>query len=351
MLKTAKQGDNRMAVTVKTIAEYVGVSRGTVDRALNRRGNVNPEVAARIWATAEELGYRPNLVARALAVKKVDNKKIGVILNAQDNPFYQDVLAGVAQKANEIADFGFEVVVQEAKGYDVSQQLSFIYEMVAQGVNGLILSPINDIAIADALCALEIPVLSVNTDIEGVEKLGHVGSDFDQMGRVAAGLFGISAGQSLMKIGIVAGSRKVLGHNLRIQGFLKEAATQGSNLEVVAIAENNDNDDLSYTVTREMLVQHPDITGLFFCAAGIAGGLKAVKQNSLRGEMRIVTVDLTQTVREHLQSGAVAATICQDPFQQGFLAVETMFQSLLTGSAPAQSVRYMQTQIILKASL
>lgn len=340
-----------MAVTVKTIAERAGVSRGTVDRALNRRGNVNPEVAARVLAVAEELGYRPNLVARALAVKKLENKRIGVILNAQGNPFYQEVLSGVAKKAEEIADFGFEVVVEETKGYDVAQQLALINEMVVQGVNGLILSPINDSSIAAALNALKIPVLSVNTDIEGVEKLGHVGSDFDQMGRVAAGLFALAANHTPIKIGIVAGSRKVLGHNLRIQGFLKEAQAQGDLLEVVAIAENNDNDDVSFAVTNDLIAQHPDVMGLFFCAAGIQGGMRAVKENYLQEKLRIVTVDLTDTVREHLQSGAVVATICQEPYLQGFHALDTMFQHLLTGQAPAVPVRYMETQIKLKASI
>ena len=47
-----------MAVTLQQIAEFAGVSRGTVDRALHNRGRVNPEVAARIRKIADELGYR-----------------------------------------------------------------------------------------------------------------------------------------------------------------------------------------------------------------------------------------------------------------------------------------------------
>ena len=43
-----------MAGTIKEIAEKAGVSRGTVDRALNNRGRVNPEVAERIFEIARE---------------------------------------------------------------------------------------------------------------------------------------------------------------------------------------------------------------------------------------------------------------------------------------------------------
>ena len=74
-----------MSVTSKQIAELAGVSRGTVDRALHNRGRVNPEVAQRILQLAEELGYQPNPIGRAL-VKKAQRFKIGVIMQTIDTP-------------------------------------------------------------------------------------------------------------------------------------------------------------------------------------------------------------------------------------------------------------------------
>ena len=67
-----------MAVTIKEIAEYANVSRGTVDRALHGRGGVKPEVERRIRAIAENMGYKPNSVAKALSnlKKKNDNRII-----------------------------------------------------------------------------------------------------------------------------------------------------------------------------------------------------------------------------------------------------------------------------------
>lgn len=43
--------------TIQEIAEKAGVSRGTVDRALNNRGRINPQVAEKIRQIADELGY------------------------------------------------------------------------------------------------------------------------------------------------------------------------------------------------------------------------------------------------------------------------------------------------------
>ena len=61
-----------MAGTIKEIAEKAGVSRGTVDRALNDRGRINPEVAERIRAIAKEMNYVP----KKKKVKK-DNAQAG----------------------------------------------------------------------------------------------------------------------------------------------------------------------------------------------------------------------------------------------------------------------------------
>ena len=53
-----------MGVTLQQIAEAAGVSRGTVDRALNDRGRIKPEVAEKIKKIAEEMGYQPNRAGR-----------------------------------------------------------------------------------------------------------------------------------------------------------------------------------------------------------------------------------------------------------------------------------------------
>src|SRR4029077_21141321 len=66
--KPASIGSSRVAV--QDVADALGISRGTVDRALNGRHGVNPETKLRVLRAAQKLGYRPNLAARYLSSSK-----------------------------------------------------------------------------------------------------------------------------------------------------------------------------------------------------------------------------------------------------------------------------------------
>ena len=76
-----------MAVTIKDIAAKAGVSRGTVDRALHNRKDVNPEVAKRIRRIVDAMGYIPNRAGKALAARK-QPIRFGCLLPDKSNPFY-----------------------------------------------------------------------------------------------------------------------------------------------------------------------------------------------------------------------------------------------------------------------
>ena len=74
-----------MAVTIQQIAEKAGVSRGTVDRALNNRGRINPEVAEMVKRTAEEMGYVHK--ARKRQKNAGGKKKIGIVTQLSGSSF------------------------------------------------------------------------------------------------------------------------------------------------------------------------------------------------------------------------------------------------------------------------
>jgi LacI family transcriptional regulator len=85
-------------MSIKKLAEHLGLSKSTVSRALNGYNDVNPETRSRILIAAEEMGYRPNPTARRLASGK--SRNVGIILPANSrlfvSPAFSKVLAGAS---------------------------------------------------------------------------------------------------------------------------------------------------------------------------------------------------------------------------------------------------------------
>ena len=93
-----------MAVTIQQIAERAGVSRGTVDRALNNRGRINPEVAEMIKKTAEEMGYVHK--TRKKQKNAGGKKKIGIITQLSGAAFMVEVKRGIFTVKKELEELG-----------------------------------------------------------------------------------------------------------------------------------------------------------------------------------------------------------------------------------------------------
>ena len=120
-----------MAVTLAEIAALAGVSRGTVDRALNDRGRVDPKVAARVRRIAAERGYRPNRAGRMLARAK-NPIRIGVIVQSVETMFMHTVFEEIERASAHFTTTGAEVLVRPLDGVDAQQQLDVIDELLGQ---------------------------------------------------------------------------------------------------------------------------------------------------------------------------------------------------------------------------
>ena len=84
-------------VTIYDIAAAVGVSVGTVHRAVNNRPGINEMTRARVLQMAEKMGYRPNLAARYLSKKR--NLVISVNTPQDPESFYAPVRAGIEDES------------------------------------------------------------------------------------------------------------------------------------------------------------------------------------------------------------------------------------------------------------
>jgi len=97
-------------ITLKDISKKTGKSITTVSRALNDYDDVSPETKKMIRGAAEEMGYRPNIIAQRLQKQKTDT--LGFIVPTFgprfSDPFFSEFLAGVG---NMSSDLGFDLLV------------------------------------------------------------------------------------------------------------------------------------------------------------------------------------------------------------------------------------------------
>src|ERR1017187_1516876 len=120
------------------IAKVAKVSIGTVGRALNGRGRINQATRQRVLQIARDLGYRPNLAARALSVGK--NFRIGVCIPKELHFFYDQVRRGIFGEARRHEHLGLEVLYRPVNRLGVGE-IEKVKELLSSDIKALILTP------------------------------------------------------------------------------------------------------------------------------------------------------------------------------------------------------------------
>ncbi len=121
-----------MATSVE-VANRAGVSIATVSRVVNSPEKVDPKTREAVQKIIDELGYRPNAVARVLV--KQSSSTIGVVINRFSSPYYGHMLDGVERALFEV---GFKAIAESSRE-SASGELSAIDSLLDRQCDGIIL--------------------------------------------------------------------------------------------------------------------------------------------------------------------------------------------------------------------
>ena len=336
-----------MAVTLQQIAEAAGVSRGTVDRALNNRGRINAEVADRIRRIADEMGYQPNRAGRALAMSR-RSITIGVIIQAANTPFMEKVIEGAEAAREEVGRLGADVIVHKIDDFDAGEAIVAMHELKRRGCNGIAVVPVDDAKLketVDELADEGIPVITFNSDIDGSKRLCFVGQDTYQSGRAAAGLMADILPAS-GKVLVISGYPVAYGHKNRTRGFQKEFAMLREDIQVLDVQYAFDDNHMAEMITRRMLKEYEDLTGIYLAASGVQGVCKALEELGMEDKVKIISNDLTAQNIQYLKEGKIRFLIGQDGYRQGYEPVMLLFEKIFDGKEPEKEFAY--TEIVIK---
>lgn len=190
-----------------------GVSPTTVSNVLNGTKPVRPEVAERVLAAVEMLGYRPNRSARALRTGR--SHTLGLVIPDLKNPFFPELAQSVTVAARER---GFGVLLVDALEDPLAEAEGFVL-LEEHRIEGAIWAPVNSFR------PLAFPTVLIDRLAPGWD---GVGADHLAGGRLQAQH---AAALGHRRVGIIRGPSNLDSAILRYQGFLEEA--KRLNLEVV----------------------------------------------------------------------------------------------------------------------
>lgn len=337
-------------VTIKQIADLCGVSRGTVDRVINKRGNVKPETEELVMNMAKQLGYKPNPAGKALSARK-HNPLVGIMLALEGNPFFDEVIRGIDVAAKKYEIYGLKIELHTMRGYDVDAQCKLMDKLKSK-INALIISPIDDPRIAkkiDEFIADGIFVVTINNDISQSSRHCYVGSDYYNGGETAGALLQMIE-PNRANIGVIMGSSQMLGHKQRLAGF-KANIAKNPKYKIIDVQENEDDDISSYDKTKYMLEKYPQIDVLFIVAAGVYGACRAVISLHKQNDLTIIAFDTVPTTVEMMKKHVIKAVIYQHPYRQGQRAMQIVFDYLVNGIKPDKSEHIMKNEIKILENL
>jgi LacI family transcriptional regulator len=210
------------SVTIRDVARLADVHPGTVSRALNEqtRALVNAETAERVMRAAQELGYRPNPIARGLKTNR--SFTVGVLIPDLTNPLFPPIMRGIEDR---LSDAGYTLLTVNTDN-DPERERSHVDALVARQVDGFIAATARlHVDLLAEVAAGGTPVVLVNRSLED-GSLPAVTVD-DRQGIRLAVEHVVALGHR--RIGHVGGPQNVSTGHQRHLGFI--AAMQAAGLE------------------------------------------------------------------------------------------------------------------------
>lgn len=335
-------------VGIKDIARALGVSTGTVDRALHAKPGISPSTRARVLREAEALGYRPNLSARHLKTRRTF--RVAVHLPREIALFWDSLRDGIREAAapyEHVLRVEFAAYPRLGKG-----DVRLFAQALTDRVDGLIIAPGDPAAIRPSLeraARRKVPVACVVTDAPGTPRLTSVSADPLTVGGMAGELMSrmLPAGGA---VAFFTGWLSTQDHADKLRGFQASLAMAGDAVRLVATVEAHDEEREGYRRALALLREKPGLKGLYVSTVNSLPVLRAAEHAGRLGDLVILTTDLFPPLVHWIRRGAVAATIYQRPLSQGRLALQALYHHLVEGLTPPSRIA-LAPHVVMRSNL
>ena len=338
-----------MAVTIQKIAELSGVSRGTVDRVLHGRPNVNPMIREKVVRAAEKLGYQP-----PVPPKSADCRQAAILIPQwTDGYFNRQIVSGIRKALRYIADPAFVLTEQPLRTMTMQELLRAIDEQIRTGVDGLIIRAENTPEVRAAIeqaVQQGVTVITYDADVPHSGRLCHAGQDLVRAGAIAAGVMArlIRPPEHVL---IVTGNLRMEAHKGRVDGFCRRLLELGFSEDAYRVIETNEMPELTGELVAQALQADSRLHAVYMACQPLSGCIAGIRKARRTTRPHIVCNDLTPTAKRYLREGTVDFVIGQSFSQESFHAVLAMYQMLLRGVKPKRELYYTDLRLITQEML
>lgn len=209
---------SKEAVTSQHVARKAGVSQSAVSRVFSEGASASPEMTRKVLKVAQELGYRPNVLARSLITGR--SKIIGLVVAYLENQFYPDALEKLSRS---LQDQGYHVLVLMARLTDDNVD-RLLEELLDHQVDGIIMASASMSPVLAERCkSAGVPVVLFNRRQDN-NLLSAITSNNIKGGEKVAQF--LVAGEH-ERIAHIAGWESASTQRDRELGFMKELQRQG----------------------------------------------------------------------------------------------------------------------------
>lgn len=266
-------------------------------------------------------GEKPGTKVNKVVEKDPKDLTIGMSLSTLNNPFFVSVRDGAREEAKKE---GAKLVVSDARD-DAATQSNNMHDLIQQGVDIILVNPVDSDAIATAVKAANsagIPVIALDRNSAGGELLSLVASDNVKGGEMAAEYIVEKAGEGA-KVAQLEGIPGASATNERGKGFENIAKKK---LDVVTSQSADFDRAKGLTVMENIMQSNPDIKGVFCQNDEMAlGALEAISNVGKKDVVTVVGFDGTEGAIKSVEEGRLDATIAQQPDKIGELGVRAAF--------------------------
>ncbi|MFH5832474.1 LacI family DNA-binding transcriptional regulator [Halalkalibaculum sp. DA384] len=331
-------------VTLKQIAEELGLSAMTVSRAINNKKNVDEKTRERVLEKARSMGYTPNYVAKSLVSRKTHT--IGVVIPEISHAFFPEVVRGIEEVTYSS---GYHLILTHS-AEQFEREKDAINTLRAQRVDGMLVSSSqteDDYSFYKEVINSGIPVVFFDRCIENIGASCVSVNDKVSSRKITAHLIA----HGYRKIAHLSGPREVSIGKERFEGYVSALREAGLSVKEQWVLKSGYQEEGGYRAMQKLL-QLPDedrpraVVAVNDPAA--FGAMDAIREEGLSIPEDIAIVGFTDEVRSELVDCPLT-TIHQPAYNVGKRGAEKLISTIEEDEPLIENIEIATEMVIRKS--